>query len=75
LFHTYLFTCFYFFICSLEYPESKIEEHYLEVDKLLPDENNTSELVNESRILWKKWITLKMIFKIPKLEKPKEGKI
>lgn len=60
---------------SLEYPESKSEDHWLEVDKLLPDKNNISELVHASRLLWKKWIILKMVFKIPKLERPKESKL
>lgn len=51
----------------------KSKEHGQEVDKLLPDENNMSSLVQAARVLWKKWIVLKMVFKIPKLDRPKEG--
>lgn len=47
----------------------------MEVDKLLPDEIDISPLVHASRLLWKKWIILKMVFKIPKLERPKESKL
>ncbi|XP_050527182.1 uncharacterized protein LOC126897539 isoform X2 [Daktulosphaira vitifoliae] len=50
----------------------KSEEHGKEVEKLLPDEENISLLMLAARILWKKWIILKMVFKIPKLERPKE---
>lgn len=63
-----------FFIISLEYPLSQSEEHGKEVDKLLPDKNNVSLLIQVARALWKKWIILKMVFKIPKLERSKEGK-
>lgn len=62
-----------FQITSLEYPVSKIVEHSQEVDKLLPNETDSS-LVQAARVLWKKWIILKMVFKIPKLDRPKEGK-
>lgn len=63
------------FTISLEYPVSKSEEHSQEVDKLLPEDNSNSPIVEAARILWKKWIVLKMVFKIPKLERPKDGKI
>jgi len=44
-----------------------------EVDKLFPDEDNVSPLVQSARDLWKKWIILKMVFIIPKLDRSKEG--
>lgn len=58
----------------MKYPETKSTEHGLEVEKLLPNENNIAPLTQEARVLWKKWITLRMLFKIPKLDRPKEGK-
>ncbi|CAI6357293.1 unnamed protein product [Macrosiphum euphorbiae] len=60
---------------NLEYPISQIKEHEQEIDKLLPDIKNISSLVKAARILWKKWIVLKIVFKIPKLERPKEVNI
>lgn len=57
---------------NLDYPTSQIKEHEQEIDKLLPDVNNLSSLVQAARILWKKWIILKIVFKIPKLDRPKE---
>uniref|UniRef100_A0A2S2NNW2 [histone H3]-lysine(36) N-trimethyltransferase n=1 Tax=Schizaphis graminum TaxID=13262 RepID=A0A2S2NNW2_SCHGA len=60
---------------NLNYPISQIKEHEDEVDKLLPDVNNTSALVQAARVLWKKWIVLKIVFKIPKLDRPKEANI
>lgn len=62
----------FFFIFSLEYPVTQIKEHEQEIDKLLPDVENLSSLVQAARILWKKWIILKIVFKIPKLDRPKE---
>jgi len=62
-----------FLIFSLEYPLSQIKEHEQEIDKLLPHVNNKSSLVQAARVLWKKWIVLKIVFKIPKLDRPKEG--
>lgn len=58
---------------SLDYPVSKSEEHGQEIDKILPDDKNISLLAQAARVLWKKWIILKMVFKIPKLERPKDG--
>lgn len=69
----YILFIYIFFIFSLNYPISQIKEHEDEVDKLLPDVNNTSALVQAARVLWKKWIVLKIVFKIPKLDRPKEG--
>ncbi|XP_025196702.1 uncharacterized protein LOC112595635 [Melanaphis sacchari] len=60
---------------NLKYPISQIKEHEEEVDKLLPDVSNKSSLVQAARILWKKWIVLKIVFKIPKLDRPKEVNI
>ncbi|XP_029344737.1 uncharacterized protein LOC100167890 isoform X2 [Acyrthosiphon pisum] len=60
---------------NLEYPISQIKEHEQEIDKLLPDVKNISPLVKAARILWKKWIVLKIVFKIPKLDRPKEVNI
>ncbi|VVC37627.1 Post-SET domain,AT hook, DNA-binding motif,AWS domain,SET domain,SRI, Set2 Rpb1 interacting [Cinara cedri] len=57
---------------NLEYPVSKIIEHGQEVDKLLSDVETDNSLVQVARNLWKKWIILKMVFKIPKLDRPKE---
>lgn len=68
-----IFYCDNFLIFSLDYPTSQIKEHEQEIDKLLPDVNNLSSLVQAARILWKKWIILKIVFKIPKLDRPKEG--
>lgn len=68
--------CYFFvFYCifSLNYPISQIEKHEQEINKLLPDVNKLSLLVQAARVLWKKWIVLKMVFKIPKLDRPKEG--
>jgi len=62
----------FIFIFSLEYPVSQIKEHEKEIDKLLPNVENLSSLVKAARILWKKWIILKIVFKIPKLDRPKE---
>jgi len=58
----------------LEFPLLKKLEHISEVNRLLPDENDILPLVQSARDLWKKWIVLKMVFKIPKLDRPKEGK-
>uniref|UniRef100_A0A2S2Q0E3 [histone H3]-lysine(36) N-trimethyltransferase n=2 Tax=Sipha flava TaxID=143950 RepID=A0A2S2Q0E3_9HEMI len=60
---------------NLDYPVSKSEEHGQEIDKLLPDDKNISLLAQAARVLWKKWIILKMVFKIPKLERPKDVSI
>lgn len=50
---------------SLEYPTTEL--HYEEINKLLPKNNETiNGIVEKARGLWKKWIILKMVFKIPK---------
>lgn len=72
LFNTIIYINIHFFFSS-EYPLSKSEEHWKKIDKLLPEENNFSSLIQVARVLWKKWIVLKMVFKIPKLERSKEG--
>ncbi|XP_060861460.1 uncharacterized protein LOC132938562 isoform X2 [Metopolophium dirhodum] len=52
---------------SLEYPATEIKNHFQEIDSLLPNDNEIkNSLVEKSRALWKKWIVLKMVFKIPK---------
>jgi len=52
---------------SLEYPATEIQNHCQEIDSLLPNDNEIkNSLVEKSRALWKKWIVLKMVFKIPK---------
>ncbi|XP_060834189.1 uncharacterized protein LOC132917458 [Rhopalosiphum padi] len=52
---------------SLEYPATEIKNHCQEIDNLLPNDNGIiNSLVKKSRALWKKWIVLKMVFKIPK---------
>jgi len=52
---------------SLEYPATEIKNHCQEIDSLLPNDNEIKNcLVEKSRALWKKWIVLKMVFKIPK---------
>jgi len=52
---------------SLEYPATEIKNHCQEIDSLLPNDNEIkNSLVEKSRALWKKWIVLKMVFKIPK---------
>ncbi|KAL5242931.1 hypothetical protein ACI65C_010341 [Semiaphis heraclei] len=52
---------------SLEYPASEIKNHCQEINSLLPnDDEIKNSLVEKSRALWKKWIVLKMVFKIPK---------
>lgn len=52
---------------SLEYPATEIKNHCQEIDILLPNDNEIkNSLVEKSRALWKKWIVLKMVFKIPK---------
>jgi len=52
---------------SLEYPATEIKNHCQEIDSLLPNDNELkNSLVERSRALWKKWIVLKMVFKIPK---------
>lgn len=68
-----IFLKYIFLIYSLDYPVSKTEDHEREVDKLLPHINNISCIVKAARELWKKWIILKMVFKIPKIDRPKEG--
>ncbi|XP_025415197.1 uncharacterized protein LOC112686918 isoform X2 [Sipha flava] len=53
----------------LDYPVIELHKHIQEIDNLLPTNNNSETinvLVEKSRALWKKWIVLKMIFKIPK---------
>ncbi|XP_050438814.1 probable histone-lysine N-methyltransferase CG1716 [Adelges cooleyi] len=57
---------------NLVYPVEKSIEHGQEVDKLLPNEENISPLMLAARVLWKRWIILKMVFKIPKIDRPKE---
>lgn len=52
---------------SLEYPATEIKNHCQKIDSLLPNDNKIkNSLVEKSRALWKKWIVLKMVFKIPK---------
>lgn len=52
---------------SLEYPATEIQNHCQEINSLLPNDNEMkNSLVEKSRALWKKWIVLKMVFKIPK---------
>lgn len=57
-------------ICfSLEYPSTELQKHCQEVENILPTNNEDktiNSLVEKSRALWKKWIILKMVFKIPK---------
>lgn len=53
---------------SLELPTSELQDIH-EIDKILPSNNEndeTNNLIEKSRTLWKKWIALKIIFKIPK---------
>ena len=58
---------FIFIIFSLEYPATEIKNHCQKIDSLLPNDNKIkNSLVEKSRALWKKWIVLKMVFKIPK---------
>jgi len=57
--------CFIFF--SLEYPATEIKNHCQEIDSLFSNDNGIiNNLLEKSRALWKKWIVLKMVFKIPK---------
>lgn len=46
-----------------------------EIDKILPtniENDETNSLVEKARALWKKWIVLKIVFKIPKkINQPK----
>uniref|UniRef100_A0A2H8TWC6 [histone H3]-lysine(36) N-trimethyltransferase n=2 Tax=Melanaphis sacchari TaxID=742174 RepID=A0A2H8TWC6_9HEMI len=52
---------------SLEYPATEIKNHCQEIDRFLPNDNEMiNSLVKKSRALWKKWIVLKMVFRIPK---------
>lgn len=52
----------------MEYPASELKKHCQEIDNILTtnNENNLNSLIEKARILWKKWIILKMVFKIPK---------
>lgn len=52
---------------------SESEEHVQKIDTLLPNDKLSSLLAQSARDLWKKWIILKMVFIIPKLERPKDG--
>lgn len=53
----------------MDYPSAEFQKHSQEVENILP-KNNEDETINilveKSRALWKKWIILKMVFKIPK---------
>ncbi|CAH1720992.1 unnamed protein product [Aphis gossypii] len=52
---------------SLEYPATEIKNHCQEIDSLFSNDNGMiNNLLEKSRALWKKWIVLKMVFKIPK---------
>lgn len=52
---------------SLEYPTTELQNHYQEINNLLPKNcEKVNNLVEKARDLWKKWIILKMVFKIPK---------
>lgn len=64
----------HFIIIRLDYPVSNFKEHKEKVDSLLSNKN-ISPLVNAARNLWKKWIVLKTVFVIPKLDRTKEGKL
>lgn len=54
-----------------------MQKHCQEIDGIFPTNNNDYEmtvygLVEKARDLWKKWIVLKMVFKIPKkIDQPK----
>lgn len=61
---------------SLEYPASDLQKHCQEIDNIFPTINNDDSetavslvhgLVEKARDLWKKWIVLKIVFKIPKI--------
>ncbi|VVC32419.1 Post-SET domain,AWS domain,SET domain,SRI, Set2 Rpb1 interacting [Cinara cedri] len=53
---------------SLEYPPTEQQKHCQEIENILPtnNEDKTNDLVEKARALWKKWIILKIVFKIPK---------
>jgi len=58
----------YHLLFSLDYPASELQDIH-EIDKILPpinENDKTSSLVEKARALWKKWIVLKIIYKIPK---------
>lgn len=48
----------------------ELQKQCQEIEKLLPNNNNDEKTVNnlveKARALWKKWIVLKLVFKIPK---------
>lgn len=55
---------------SLEYPPTELQKHFEEIENILPrineDDETVNGLVNKAISLWKKWIVLKMVYKIPK---------
>lgn len=54
-------------IFRLEHPVTDLLKHNQEIDSMFPTNNETiNSLVEKARDLWKKWIVLKMVFKIPK---------
>jgi len=59
---------------SFDYPVTELQD-IREIDKILPTNNEideTNSLVEKARALWKKWIVLKIVFKIPKkIDQPK----
>lgn len=63
-------------IFSLEHPTKHSQKHCQEIDNIFPTKDDGNEtmngLVEKARDLWKKWIVLKMVFKIPKkIDQPK----
>lgn len=61
---------------SLEYSPTELQKHCEEINNTLPKMNEDNEiindLVNKAKSLWKKWIVLKMVYKIPKkMDQPK----
>lgn len=61
---------------SLEYASHELDKHCQEIENILPSCHNsnddTENFIEKARSLWKKWIVLKIVFKIPKkMEQPK----
>lgn len=52
---------------SLEHPNTELQSHYQEINNLLPKNcEKVNDLVKKASDLWEKWMSLKMVFKIPK---------
>ncbi|XP_050545151.1 uncharacterized protein LOC126907706 [Daktulosphaira vitifoliae] len=55
---------------NLEYTSHESDKHCQEIENILPSYPNSNDeavnFVEKARSLWKKWIVLKIVFKIPK---------